>query len=725
MAVALLASVFAVGAFAADEDENKKEDEAIDMPEVVVAGSKLDGSAEAGYRVEKAKQVGPWGEQSLQDTPYSMTVISEEFIQNTINGSADHLWDLMPNVYMGRTGDYSRGFSGSVNPTSRGLGMTSLVNGVRMVNGTGGYFLEEMESVELTSGLTGFLYGGGYIGGSLNFVTKRPTPQRRTSVTLANTGGNNYTTHIDTSGPIWEGKFGYRVNFLYGDGETAIKDVRPGKRMVSGAFDWHATKNLYLEFEATHHSYDRYGQTTDFSNSPDDIIKDPINPHYSYMPDWAHSKWSTNKLGVNLEWKANDWFSLRSSWHRESSNSDYKMADPDRPDAEGNYNLGLDWWKGRGKQQGAYLYADILFNTYGVKHSVTGGTSYNEQTSRMPNPWYMWIGYIGTANFFDIGSWNLVSQPDYSNTTPFSKEYNLRTRSRNLNFAIGDDINFSDKYRLMLGWVYTHIYSKSFGWGTGEFSGRPNDIYSEGKNAYTASFIYKPVKSWDLYATAIQATEVGTYVGYDANPRYRNEGEYLPPTTSTQYEFGAKHDLKGILLSAAFFYIDQANFFDIPYDDGTRTRTQDGRQHRRGIEVSATGNVGDRLTVVGGFTLFDAKLVKTNNDTQRDKNPGNVPMVSFKTYLEYQMPFLKGLYATGDLRYTGKMHYGNLAYYDQMMPSFTVGEIGARYSRKISGIDTTFRVNVQNFWDAWYWRSSNWGMLGDPRAVTFSVTTAF
>ena len=709
----------------ADDETNE-----IQMPEVLVSDAR-DGGAENGYRVETAKQVGPWGELSLQDTPYSITVLSEDFIQNTINHNTDHLWDLTPNVYFGFGGDWARGGNGTTMPNARGLGMTGLVNGVR-VGGMGGFFLEEMERVEVNTGLTGFLYGGGYVGGSVNFETKRPTQRRRTSFTLANTGGSNYTTHVDTSGPLIAGKLGYRLNLLYGDGETAVQNVYPGKRLISGAIDWHATDNLLIRFDAAYRGYQRRGHTADFPNQPNSaagpILVDPINPSYSYIPDWVYSEWGTNKFGTDLEWKINDVFSLRGAYHWESTDNKYLYMNPANFDAEGNFTQSLSGWRNKNRHNGTYLYADAVFDTYGFKHQVTGGTSFNEQNNRIPYPRSRGQANMGTYNLFD-GSWKLVPSPDWPNLADFGTDFFMRTRNRQLNFAIGDEINYNDRYILMLGYVYTHIYAKSFDWVNGSFSGRPGDMYNEGKNSFTASFVYKPMKDLSLFATAIQATEQGTYVPFEADQLYDNEGEYLLPTTSTQYEFGAKQNLGGILLCASYFYIERANLYDEYHDNGTRSRTQDGRQRHHGIEFSATGNLRDSLTVVGGFTVNNAKTTKTNNAAMEGVNLTNVPFFQIKTWLEYQTPFLRSFYVTGGIRYMGSQYYPDYHRFEANLPTklraYTVGEIGARYGRMISGVDTTFRVNVQNVSDAWYWRRANWGNPGDPRAVTFSVTTAF
>ncbi|WP_419673216.1 hypothetical protein [Aliarcobacter butzleri] len=43
---------------------------------------------------------------------------------------------------------------------------------------------EELERMEVLNGLSGFLYGVGYVGGAANYVTKKPTLERLTNVTV-------------------------------------------------------------------------------------------------------------------------------------------------------------------------------------------------------------------------------------------------------------------------------------------------------------------------------------------------------------------------------------------------------------------------------------------------------------------------------------------------------------------------------------------------------------
>src|SRR5690606_20194635 len=74
------------------------------LKEVTVVGDPLgapkEGSADAGYRAETAKSVGPWGGRKLLDTPYSMTVVDEELIRNSVANSTDQFFRMNPTIQL-------------------------------------------------------------------------------------------------------------------------------------------------------------------------------------------------------------------------------------------------------------------------------------------------------------------------------------------------------------------------------------------------------------------------------------------------------------------------------------------------------------------------------------------------------------------------------------------------------------------------------------------------
>lgn len=60
----------------------------VPVTEVVVTAAKPKaGSEEVGYKVENTTTTGLWGEMKIQDTPYSINVMSSDLIENVQAGS--------------------------------------------------------------------------------------------------------------------------------------------------------------------------------------------------------------------------------------------------------------------------------------------------------------------------------------------------------------------------------------------------------------------------------------------------------------------------------------------------------------------------------------------------------------------------------------------------------------------------------------------------------------
>ncbi len=92
------------------------------LDDVSVSGkSSKNGSAESGYLVEDITGVGLWGQRSLQDTPYSMTVISQELIENVQANDMAPIFKMNPITQDGGdqpSGNYNTVISSTKYPDS-------------------------------------------------------------------------------------------------------------------------------------------------------------------------------------------------------------------------------------------------------------------------------------------------------------------------------------------------------------------------------------------------------------------------------------------------------------------------------------------------------------------------------------------------------------------------------------------------------------------------------
>ncbi|WP_051487604.1 TonB-dependent siderophore receptor [Aliarcobacter faecis] len=298
-----------------------KETILLDTIEVSENENSKSGSSENGYVVKELKQVGPWGEKSLQDTPYSMTVMPQELIENSISGDMDQVYKMNPIIQNSApTSVYGtpyaafRGFHSQV----------GIMDGLRLSSTSTGIAMEELERVEIINGLTGFMYGvsgSEGIGGTTNYVLKRPTYQRLINLTLGNYGNQQWFGHIDLGDKIDEkGKFAYRLNASYQNGETGKQNQNVERSLISGALDWNVTDDFQLQLEAAHTYYRIDGIDSRFYAYKDSNygalnywIK-PLKNDKTYTTDWTYLETKTDRFGLNATWNINDIFTFRSAY---------------------------------------------------------------------------------------------------------------------------------------------------------------------------------------------------------------------------------------------------------------------------------------------------------------------------------------------------------------------------------------------------------------------------
>ncbi len=126
----------------------------------------------------------------------------------------------------------------------------------------------------------------------------------------------------------------------------------------------------------------------------------------------------------------------------------------------------------------------------------------------------------------------------------------------------------------------------------------------------------------------------------------------MAPMMTEQKEIGVKATVGGVLLTAAAFDINKAYEFTRRYQHLRAGRPQG----HRGLEFTATGKAIERLTVVGGLTLLDAKVNNGANDGLRAAErriDGRQNLFGMT-----ELPFTHGLSLTGGVYYTGEQ-WGN------------------------------------------------------------------
>lgn len=685
------------------------------LPEVRVRASreKPEGDAERGYRSSTASQVGALGAKSLQDTPFSINVVSRELIENVQASKPDDIIKINPVLQLNNP--QSRFFSGV---TMRGfsVGSNKRIDGQPNSNMIS-VDMEDKERVEVLTGLSGFLYGPGNVGGTLNYVLKRPSADRFSRITAGITEGSNAYVHGDFNLPIDEqGRVATRLNVVAQDGDTATDHQSITRQLVSGAVDWNINQRLKVQFDASYSHY-RMDGTNPYWSVANSAVKYPSAPDagsYWGQP-FTHTETNQAHVAARLQWDVSDVLGIRAGVARRKSDSALVAANNIFSSSSGAYTVQTsDWEYPDITNQAVYALADVRFSTGVVRHKVTAGFfgDVDERTNYRSSPG----GWASNTT----GGFNL-SSPVYFTTQPLpatGAKY-VANRTHNSNVVLGNDIEFGDRWGALIGLTQSTIYDKAF-----SATGATTSAYDETRVTPSVSLLFKPVPDVTVYGSYIESMEKGgtaaqTYNGESVS----NRGEIKPPLESQQIELGVKATVGGSLLTAALFQIDKGlQYYERTGSSGPYTYVQDGRQVHKGLELTSTGRVLPGLTLVGGITIMDAQVTRNRQTPALEgKTPANVAEKFAKVYAEYDLPTVAGLTLTGGIYYTGKQSVDALN--TDQIPDFTTADVGVRYKTRLSTLPLTIRLKVSNITNKSYWLTGN--STGEGRTVALSGQVEF
>jgi iron complex outermembrane receptor protein len=107
----------------------------------------------------------------------------------------------------------------------------------------------------------------------------------------------------------------------------------------------------------------------------------------------------------------------------------------------------------------------------------------------------------------------------------------------------------------------------------------------------------------------------------------------------------------------------------------------------------------------------------------------NVPRARSAVYLDYRLPFTSNLSVLGGWRYASS----NPATPNGLVsvPAYNVFDAGLRYVTALNGHALTWRLNIDNVFDHFYWRDTGTSggdsflFPGAPRLARLSVTLDF
>lgn len=673
-----------------------------------------------GGQVSTRARIGALGDLDVQTAPFRATAFTEELIRNQQARTLADVTRNEPSIrqdappFSERDSFFIRGFSVP--------NLDTLYDGLPYIANPRRSALEGIERVDLLMGPTALVNGGvGRVGGTINMIPKRAEDADLTRLTTGVASNSQVWSHLDMGrrfGPLKE--WGVRGNLSWRGGDTALDgnstevgvgtlglDYR-GERLRA-TLDLNASKQ---DLDAPTSLFNAVAPGVPVPEAPDGRVN-TANPFEFH--DSAH-RMAAGRVEYDIAPSTTIYGAFGASRYREDFlSSNYTIIEPNG-DAINELGFNPQEIEGRAAEIG--LRTEVT--TGGLSHRISLSAAYalNRNNRGEFNPRLLGFPTLPT-NIYDPaylpGAPDLSGLPTSDGLIPFA---DLRSRS----VALSDTVSLpGDRVQVTFGGRWQEIRTQGFNTRPGNPDapvGTRNYLYEDSAFTPALAASWQVRDGLNLYANFVEALTEGPIAPLVAE----NAGELFPAVVNRQREIGMKYDLGTVTLGASLFEIRQPNGIT---DPATNVFSLSGQQRNRGLELSAAGAPIDGLRLLGGITVMDAELRRTQGGAFDGNDVPGVPRTAASLYAEYDLPQVKGL------TLNGRVLHGGSTWYDQANTQKVAGwtrlDLGARYAFAAQGRQIELRANAENVLDEAYWSSSARGFLaaGAPRTYAISASMRF
>ncbi|WP_246217315.1 TonB-dependent siderophore receptor [Paraburkholderia panacisoli] len=564
---------------------------------------------------------------------------------------------------------------------------------------------EQLESVQLLKGLSGFMYGFGSPGGIVNYVTKKPpvTDKQIASVDVGYASTAVWMSHVDLGGRVGpDSMFGYRFNATHEEG-TTYNGGNVRRNSFSLAADARITRDLTATFGALYQDRHASGITTAISTAQ--YTGTSLPPTLSggsstlVTPD---QHLDTNlqiytaglRYDLNQDWTLSTTYSFSKSTRYRNESTFYLLnpaGDYNDTRFEGKEGHQLNTWQ---------VMAEGLVKTGPLQHQLVFGAAYQKQTNDYTaNSFY---GQIGTGNIYQPNVNRYDSQGFYT--------YRNADITQKALFA-SDTIALTQRWSVLGGVRYTNYEQHGY-----DLDGATTSTYTQnGVVTPSVALMYKLAPTTTLYASYVESLEAGNVV----SESYANAGAVLKPLRSKQYEFGVKSQNDRWSATAALFRIERG----AQYANSDNVFVEDGESIFQGIEAGTDVRLGNNWTV-GGDIMWIATHYEKGSSNDGNRVAGAPGFVA-AAHVNYSVPAMPGLTVGADAKFTGNTNLRPSG--DLNVPGYMIFNLGATYTTRIAGHNVGVRAALDNVTNRRYWafQYADYIQPGEPRTVSINARVDF
>jgi iron complex outermembrane receptor protein len=576
--------------------------------------------------------------------------------------------------------------------------------------------LENIQRLDVLKGPSSLVSGFNNPGGTVNYVTKRPTIEDFTEITAELRSRDGKYLHLDTSGKFSnDSSVAYRFNAAIEDTGDFTGGDDLERYFVSGALDWQILGDLLLRFDFDYQDKSIVSQPLiGLATDPNDSTKRILPPYVDTSEvllgqPWALYETQTFNLGVRADyWLSDNWQWITQVAY--AANDRFTIF----PDI---YEVNV---------QGDVLASNILitpdetystfsghsfisgdFSIGDIEHELVTGISIRDYESN-DGRWFSVDNPI--SNIFNPVYTAEPEYPEYPEAT--------QTKTTESSLFITDKISLTDTVYATLG--LRHIRYKKQQKAPQETQVTLSD---ETFNTPMLGINYMPNANISAYVSYSEGAGEGGVAVFGSGAI--NEGESLGAQESKQIETGIKYRVGSATYTMAIFEIEKMLEY---HNKITNYYVQDGIQRHQGIEFNVNGEVTNDLSVVASVTAINAELTNLEGEPELNGNrPANVPKFQANVFLDYRLAMVEGLNANLGIFYVGERQQN--VQNSLSVSGYTRVDAGFRY--QLDSIKTTFRLKIENLFDKEYWLSAgakgvDWGVIpGRGRTAILSASVEF
>ncbi len=565
------------------------------MSPIQIAGSSLPQDLArtegTGSYVGLASTVGSKTVSTLRQTPQSVSVITQEQIQDQNATTLREALDYSVGTYVSQSDTAGHRFS----VQSRGYSMGSYqIDGMRIDAQSGRasptFDLAIYDRIEVLRGPAGLFLGSGDPAGVINLVHKRPTAVPQFSSEVAVGSWSAYGFMADASGALNDaGSVRGRVVGLYDSQQTHIDVVETDVSLLYATVEGDLTEKTTLTTGGTYERTDSV-KSRGLPMFADGTLLDVPRSRFAGF-DWNNQDFDTAEAFVKLthQFDADTIFNASGRYYYRDSVIDQSYSNTAVDPETGEYELRTDQRDQTHDQFNLDTNFSFPLRTGDLTHRFLIGADYTESVLET-------VGYPRTFPMSNIYSTDYSTVPlpdapadDIGEDT--IEEYGIYGQTR---LKV-----FSDATTLLIG-------GRLSWWNSRGYDLLADEISSEEEESSVFTPYVALVRDINEQLSAYASyTEI-----FSPQTAQMLDGGVVPPRVGSQYEVGLKTEMyDGTLLGslAAFRIRDKNRAIEDPRDPDYSI--PGGLQQSRGIEAELTGKVRANWDVIVGYAYTDTEIL--------------------------------------------------------------------------------------------------------------------